>query len=285
MAVGIVLLAITRPYEGLLLCLPVAVVLGHWVLRGKNRPRPRCLLDARAFLLAHGRRRRRVAGVLRLPRLRKPPHACPTPSIAPPTPWRPITSGSSQRPAPAYRHEDTAPLLLRSMSWTTTKKSTRSAASSPQTLFKVDPVFRFFAGIVLLPPLIMLRRVFLDRRIRFLVLCSLVLVAGMVIEIYPDPSLPGALHRGLLCHWLAGHAPPARLEPGGQASRHSDGPAYRGHLCLLWRGCGCLPGPSHLASPEWPASNGSDNGTARSTLARSARRLKPLSNSSPVSSW
>jgi hypothetical protein len=38
MAAGIVLLAITRPYEGLLLCLPVAIALGRWLLRGKNRP-------------------------------------------------------------------------------------------------------------------------------------------------------------------------------------------------------------------------------------------------------
>ena len=30
MAVGIILLAVTRPYEGLLLCLPVAFVLGRW---------------------------------------------------------------------------------------------------------------------------------------------------------------------------------------------------------------------------------------------------------------
>ncbi len=38
MSIGMVLLGLTRPYEGLLLCLPVVVALGHWALNGKNRP-------------------------------------------------------------------------------------------------------------------------------------------------------------------------------------------------------------------------------------------------------
>ena len=32
MAIGMILLGLTRPYEGLLLCLPVAAALGHWAL-------------------------------------------------------------------------------------------------------------------------------------------------------------------------------------------------------------------------------------------------------------
>src|SRR5260370_35357962 len=38
MGAGAILLAITRPFEGLLLCLPVAVVLMRWLFFGKNRP-------------------------------------------------------------------------------------------------------------------------------------------------------------------------------------------------------------------------------------------------------
>ncbi len=45
----------------------------------------------------------------------------------------------------------------------------------------------FFAGIALLVPLIMLRRVFFDRRLRFLVLCVLVLMAGQLVEIFLIP--------------------------------------------------------------------------------------------------
>lgn len=45
----------------------------------------------------------------------------------------------------------------------------------------------FFTGFSLLLPLFMVRRVFLDRRIRFLVVCVLILAGGMAIEIYLIP--------------------------------------------------------------------------------------------------
>src|SRR5579863_1309349 len=52
MAVGIVLLAISRPYEGLVICLPVAAVLVHWILVGKKRPPAPVLLRRAAAPLA-----------------------------------------------------------------------------------------------------------------------------------------------------------------------------------------------------------------------------------------
>ena len=44
------------------------------------------------------------------------------------------------------------------------------------TLLKVYLTFLFYAGFTLLLPLIMIRRVFRDRRVRFLVICCLVLL-------------------------------------------------------------------------------------------------------------
>ncbi len=52
MAVGIVLLATSRPYEGMLLCLPVAFVLSRWLVFGKNRPAMGVLLRLAAIPLA-----------------------------------------------------------------------------------------------------------------------------------------------------------------------------------------------------------------------------------------
>ena len=52
LAIGIVLLATTRPYEGLLLCLPVAAFLGHWLCFGKNRPPLSELMRMSAWPLA-----------------------------------------------------------------------------------------------------------------------------------------------------------------------------------------------------------------------------------------
>jgi hypothetical protein len=57
----------------------------------------------------------------------------------------------------------------------------------PQSFVKILRSFEFYAELVLLPPLIMMRRIFLDRRIRFLILCVFVLAAGMPIEIFLIP--------------------------------------------------------------------------------------------------
>ena len=52
LALGIAMMATTRPYEGLLLCLPVAGYLLHWLVFGKNRPRPALLIRKAALPIA-----------------------------------------------------------------------------------------------------------------------------------------------------------------------------------------------------------------------------------------
>ena len=74
LAIGIVLLATTRPYEGLLLCLPVAAYLGHWLFTAKNRPPVERLLRLSALPFGPLDPCRRMDGLLRLPRLRQPHH-------------------------------------------------------------------------------------------------------------------------------------------------------------------------------------------------------------------
>src|SRR5208337_1779357 len=49
LATGIILMALSRPFEGMLLCLPVAFVLSRWIFSGKNRP-PAAVLLRRATL-------------------------------------------------------------------------------------------------------------------------------------------------------------------------------------------------------------------------------------------
>ena len=51
MAIGVILLSTSRPYEGILLCLPVAFVLGRWIFSGSNRPSPTLLLRRTAVPL------------------------------------------------------------------------------------------------------------------------------------------------------------------------------------------------------------------------------------------
>lgn len=51
LAMGVIALALTRPYEGMLLCLPVTAMLIHWALFGKNRPKPSALIKLTAIPL------------------------------------------------------------------------------------------------------------------------------------------------------------------------------------------------------------------------------------------
>ena len=67
LAVGVCLLPLSRPYEGLLLCLPVAVVLARWLFTAKNRPSAAVLWRRAALPLALMVGGGGMAGILRLP--------------------------------------------------------------------------------------------------------------------------------------------------------------------------------------------------------------------------
>ncbi len=85
MAIGAVMLAYTRPYEGVLLCLPVLLRSIHWFLRAKNRPPAAVLFRRTAVPVSWCC----VGGaawleLLRFPRERQPFDSSVHRSIAPP---------------------------------------------------------------------------------------------------------------------------------------------------------------------------------------------------------
>src|SRR6202008_2055383 len=84
------------------------------------------------------------------------------------------------RPEPDYHHEEMRRFYH--FDELTGYNNVRSGFI-PQTLYKATGAVLFYAGLVLVPPLFMFRRVMLDRRTRFLVCSVLILAAGMVIEI------------------------------------------------------------------------------------------------------
>ena len=103
----------------------------------------------------------------------------------------------------------------------------------------------------MLVPLIMVRRVFLDRRIRFLVVCVLVLIPGMAIQIYVLP------------HYLAPFTA-AFYAIGLQAMRHLRAWHPEGKpvgtmlvrlavtLCIVTTGLRLGAEPLHIKLDEWP---------------------------------
>ena len=71
LATGLILLATTRPYEGILLCIPVATVLGHWIFRRKEPPDPCLAASSCCRAAGDDRGCGRVDGLLQLPRVWK----------------------------------------------------------------------------------------------------------------------------------------------------------------------------------------------------------------------
>lgn len=256
MATGMGLLVLTRPYEGLLLCLPVTVALAHWVLRGKRRPAIPILLRRAAvpiMILAASIAWlgyydfRAFGNPLSLPyTVNRTTYA-----VAPYYVWQ------SRRPEPTYRHE-----ALRSFYNGAELKGfshfeTRSGFIEATTV-KIALPFLFFAGFLLLPPLLMIRRVFLDRRVRFLVIAVLFCVPGMTIQIY------------LIPHYLAPYTA-AFYAIGLQAMRHIRLWAPGGKavgmalvrstftLCVLLAVLRLFSASLGLSVSEWPANDWSWN--------------------------
>lgn len=251
MALGVILLLLSRPYEGLLLCLPVALVLCRWIRFDRDRPSTGVLLRRTALPLLlifaagawMGYYDYRAFG-----NPLTPPYKVDraTYAMAPYYVWQ------SARPEPHYRHA-----VLRNFYYENELVSFDQIHSRtgflPQTIIKGARAILFFAGFALIPPLIMLPRVFADRRIRFLTICLFILAAGMLIEVFflphyaaPFTALFYALALQAMRHlrlWKAGDHP-----VGSTMVRLCV------TLCVILAGVRLFAQPLHLATPESPAS-------------------------------
>ncbi len=254
MAAGVAILGLCRPYECLLLCLPVAAVLMHWLVRGKNRPPASALLRCAALPLVLvvaagawlGYYDYRVYGnPLTLPyTVDRNTYA-----MAPYFVWQ------AQRPEPAYRHEELRRFYDHD-ELLDYHKLRGTSGYVGQTLVKGVRALLFFAGIALLPPLIMLRRVLMDRRVRFLVLCVAVLMAGMAIEVFLLPHYMAAFTSAIYALGLQAMRHLRQWRPSGQQVgltlvRVSVAP------CVFSDAAGLrllFAGPLHFELAESPAS-------------------------------
>ena len=210
MAIGIVILMLTRPYEGMLLCLPAAFALGHWAFAGKNRPSPAVLMrraavplllivSAGAWLGYYDYRAFGKATTLPYTIDRT------TYAVAPYYVWQP------PRPEPHYRNEQmrTFYTFLEMEDYWNIHSWWKYV---PLTVWKAVKAITFFASFALLPPLIMMRRALKDRRHPAAGSGPACADGWDGDRDFHDPALPGAIHCGVLCTWIAGHAAPARVD-------------------------------------------------------------------------
>ena len=252
MGVGIAILVLTRPYEGFLLCLPVGVVLGRWMWKGKNRPSPSTLVRLIVAPLAMGLAAVAWMGYYDYRAFGDPltpPYTVDrnTYAIAPYYVWQ------HERAEPAYRHPEMRRFYHKDeLGFFNQIHSVRGFV--PHTLEKVGFTFLFYAGFLLLIPMIMVRRVFFDHRVRFLILCVAVTSGGLVIEIF------------LLAHYVS-PITVAFYAIGLQAMRHlrvwkpEGKPVGKTMVRLTVTACVLLAGlrvfarPLGIAPLEWPPSN------------------------------
>jgi hypothetical protein len=192
MTLGIIILAYSRPYEGMLLCLPVLFVLARWIFFGTNRPNPAALFRRAvlplALLVAAGAwmgyyNYRDFGSPVTLPyTVNRAAYA-----VAPYWIWQ------SPRPVPVYRHKVMRDFYLYDELGYAARLHTVSGFLSETLFFKPARIILFFCGLALLPLLLMLRRVFLDRRTRFLLVCVGIVVVGVMMETWLIPHYFAAI--------------------------------------------------------------------------------------------
>jgi hypothetical protein len=277
MATGAILLATTRPFEGVLLCIPVGAALLRWMLTGANRPTgavlARRLALPVAMMIAAGAwmgwyNYRAFGSAKTLPyTVNRATYA-----MAPYFVWQ------AQRPEPVYRHAEMRRFYYVNELNDYAKIHSRSGFVV-QTLLKVLTTVMFFAGVALAPPLFMLRRVLLDRRTRFLVVCVLVLMAGMIIEIFLIPHYLAPFTAVFYALGLQGMRHLRVWRPGGE-------PVGLGivrltvMLCVVLAGVRAGAKPLHLKLAQWPVSQWIDTwygpgqfGAERVRIAKQLERL------------
>jgi hypothetical protein len=249
LALGISLLAITRPYEGLLVTVPALIVLIRRVAANKRRP-------SHAVLL-----RRAVAPIALIvvvlawigyydTRAFKHPTTLPytvarsTYAVVPYYIWQPAHR------VPDYRHVEMARFYNES-EMVGFRELHTPAGFVRRNLGKLITTFLFFAGFALLPPLVLMRRALLDRRLRPLGFCIPFWIAGMAIGVF------------LIPHYLAPFTA-AIYAFGLQAMRHLRVWKAGGQpvgmtlvrlvvvVCVVMAGLRVFAAPLNLMPPQWP---------------------------------
>ncbi len=251
MAIGISLLALSRPYEGLLLCLLAAVLLARWLFFAKRRPSialvlrrtalPLCIVLAAVAWLGYYDYR-----------------AFGNPRTLPYTVDRaeyaaaPYWIWQSPRPLPVYRHEVIRDFYVNQELGSAMRLHTLGGPVKEELFYKPLRMFLFFAGFALLPPLIMLRRALLDRRIRFLVVCIAVVFSAVMVETWLIPHYFAAITPAFYALGLQMMRHLRQWRPGGQPAGTAI-QRFAVALCIALAALRLAAEPLHIGLAEWPS--------------------------------
>jgi len=248
MALGVAILAISRPYEGLLLCVPVAAALLWWVFKKSHPPAhvliqrmaapAALLLMAGAFMAYYDRQ---VFGnALTLPyTVNRATYA-----VAPLFLWQ------APRPQPVYRYTVMRDFYING-EFADFQENRTPTGFLRRTAKKLGIVVFFFFGTALIPPLMMLPWALRDRRVRFLFVAGGVLALGL------------SANYGLFAHYAAPFTAALYAiliqtmrhlrvwRPGGQPSGLFMARAIP-VLCLALVAVRLSAGPLTLTIDRWP---------------------------------
>jgi hypothetical protein len=184
MALGLTILANSRPYEGFIFSLPVAVAIIIW-MTGRDRPEPKLVLSHVVFPIllvvviggvATGYYYYRVTGSpFRMTyQVNRGTYA-----TAPYFLWQ------SPRPEPEYHDVVMRDFYRWELRQFEQNRTLRGALG--RTSDKLVSIWKFYFGPLLTLPLLALPWVFQDRKMRFLLIAGAVFVAGLVVQTWTMP--------------------------------------------------------------------------------------------------
>jgi hypothetical protein len=251
MSTGFSILAISRPYEGLLLGLPVAVVLVRWMFLGKNRTTWTLLLRRTAvplaLIIAAGSWMAyydyKVFGNPLTPpyKINRVTYA-----VVPYWVWQ------HAGPEPVYHHAAIRDFYAGEELGYFKRLRTLPGFLSETLFFKPLRAILFFAGFALVPALILLPCAAFDRRIRFLVVCVTVVTVGVMSETFFIPHYWAGITAALYALGLQAMRHLRLWKPGGQpvgaAIVH-----FAITLCVLLGILRLWAEPLHIGLARWPS--------------------------------
>ena len=279
MAAGIIALALSRPYEGLLLCIPVGFVLARWIFVGKNRPTASLVVRRAALPIALILAAVAWLGYYDYRAFGNPltlPYSVDRAEYAAAPYW----IWQSPRPEPVYHHKAIHDFYVVEELGYTNHLHTLSGFFAETFFFKPLRTLLFYAGFALLPPLIMLKCALLDRRIRFLVVCIVLVVGGVIVETWLIPHYFAAIMPAIYALGLQAMRHLRQWKPGGQPVGIAM-QRFTITLCIALAAIRLGAEPLHLELATWPSGSWASTWSGPGRFGVERRQIEDKLNQLP----